>query len=71
MAWETAVRSAGCVGLTTRSAAPATARDVTLLEIDPPPRFTLDLLLPAGGLPPAAAAFAGLARDVFSGSAAA
>ncbi len=48
MAWETAVRSAGCVGLTTRSAAPATARDVTLLEIDPPPRFTLDLLAARG-----------------------
>jgi DNA-binding transcriptional LysR family regulator len=71
MAWETAVRSGGCVGLTTRSAAPATARDVTLLELDPPVSFPLDLLLPAGPVPPAAAAFAALARAIVSGSAAA
>jgi DNA-binding transcriptional LysR family regulator len=68
MAWETAVRTGGCVGLTTRSAAPATARGVALLEIDPRVTFPLDLLLPASGVPPAAAAFADLARAVVSGS---
>jgi hypothetical protein len=65
MAWETAVRSEGCVGLTTRSSAPSTARDVRLLELDPPASFPLELVRPAGpeaALRPAARAFAELAR---------
>lgn len=64
MAWETAVRSEGCVGLTTRSSAPSTARDVRLLELDPPASFPLELVRPAGPeavLRPAARAFAELA----------
>jgi DNA-binding transcriptional LysR family regulator len=66
MAWETAVRSEGCVGLTTRSSAPSTARDVRLLELDPPATFPLELVRPAGpeeGWRPAARAFAALARS--------
>jgi DNA-binding transcriptional LysR family regulator len=65
MAWETAVRSEGCVGLTTRSSAPSTARDVRLLELDPSASFPLELVRPAGpeaALRPAARAFAELAR---------
>jgi DNA-binding transcriptional LysR family regulator len=44
MAWETAVRSRGCVGLTTRSAAAATTRGVRLVRIDPPVTFPIVLL---------------------------
>lgn len=65
MAWETAVRSDGCVGLTTPSAAPSTARGVRLLRLDPPVTFGLELVRPedgAGRLPPPAAAFAEAAR---------
>ena len=65
MAWETAVRSERCVGLTTRTSAPSTARGVRLLELDPPATFPLELILPAGpeaALRPAARAFAALAR---------
>jgi DNA-binding transcriptional LysR family regulator len=65
MAWETAVRSEGCVGLTTRSSSPSTARDVRLLELDPPATFPLELVRPARpeeGWRPAARAFAALAR---------
>jgi hypothetical protein len=65
MAWETAVRSEGCVGLTTRSSAPSTARDVRLLDLDPPAGFPLELVQPAApetGWRPAARAFAELAR---------
>jgi DNA-binding transcriptional LysR family regulator len=65
MAWETAVRSGLCVGLTTRSAAPSTARGVTLVPVDPPLRFAIQLLAPAGRdavRRPAARAFAELAR---------
>ena len=53
MAWETAVRSERCVGLTTRSAAPSTARGVRLLELDPPAGFPLELVLPAAPRRPA------------------
>jgi LysR family transcriptional regulator, benzoate and cis,cis-muconate-responsive activator of ben and cat genes len=63
MAWETAVRSEGCVGLTTRSSAPSTARDVRLLELDPPATFPLELVQPAApetAWRPAARAFAAL-----------
>jgi LysR family transcriptional regulator, benzoate and cis,cis-muconate-responsive activator of ben and cat genes len=44
MAWETAVRSEGCVGLTTRSSSPSTARDVRLVELDPPATLPLELV---------------------------
>jgi len=67
MAWETAVRSEGCVGLTTRSAAPSTARGVRLLDLDPPATFPLELVQPAGpeaARRPAARAFAELAREL-------
>jgi DNA-binding transcriptional LysR family regulator len=67
MAWETAVRSERCVGLTTRSAAPSTARGVRLLELDPPACFPLELVQPAApetARRPAALAFAALAREL-------
>ena len=67
MAWETAVRSERCVGLTTRSAAPSTARGVRLLELEPPATFPLELVGPAGpeeARRPAARAFAALAREL-------
>ena len=65
MAWETAVRAEGCVGLTSRSAAPATARGVSLVPLEPPVTFAIELLRPAGGEPgwaPAASAFADATR---------
>lgn len=62
MAWETAVRSEGCVGLTTRNAAPSTARGVRLVELDPPVTFPLELVRPATPTR-AAAAFAQAAHE--------
>jgi DNA-binding transcriptional LysR family regulator len=73
MAWETAVRNGRCVGLTTRSAAPSTARGVHLLDLRPAATFRLELLQPAApetSRRPAARAFADLARE-FSAPAAA
>jgi len=70
MAWETAVRAGGCVGLTTRSAAVSSARDVQLLALEPPARLPAQLLLPAApaaALRPAARAFAALARAASAG----
>jgi DNA-binding transcriptional LysR family regulator len=67
MAWETAVRTGGCVGLTTRSAAVSSARGVRLIELEPPAAFRLDLVRPAdpdGVRSPAARAFAALAREL-------
>jgi DNA-binding transcriptional LysR family regulator len=67
MAWETAVRTERCVGLTTRSSAPSTARGIRLLELDPPMTFPLELVQPAGpeaARRPAAQAFAALARGL-------
>jgi hypothetical protein len=67
MAWETAVRSERCVGLTTRSSAVSTARGIRLLELDPPAAFPLELVQPAGpetARRPAARAFAELAREL-------
>jgi DNA-binding transcriptional LysR family regulator len=67
MAWETAVRSEGCVGLTTRSSSPSTARDVKLLELEPPATFPLELVRPAApeaAWRSAARAFAELVRKV-------
>jgi DNA-binding transcriptional LysR family regulator len=71
MAWETAIRAEGCVGLTTRSAAPATARGVRLVPLDPPVSFPLELLRPAEDAhawPPVAVAFAEAARGVAGAS---
>lgn len=65
MAWETAVRSRGCVGLTTRSAAAATTRGVRLVRIDPPVTFPI-VLLRVPVLSPAARAFRTLARRAAS-----
>jgi DNA-binding transcriptional LysR family regulator len=67
MAWETAVRGGRCVGLTTRSAAPSTARGVRLLGLQPPAMFRLDLVQPAvpeAARRPAAVAFADIAREL-------
>jgi DNA-binding transcriptional LysR family regulator len=66
MAWETAVRHEGCVGLTTRTSAPSTARDIRLLDLDPPASFPLELIEPDGpesARRPAARAFAQLVRE--------
>jgi LysR family transcriptional regulator, benzoate and cis,cis-muconate-responsive activator of ben and cat genes len=67
MAWETAVRGQGCVGLTTRSAAASTARGIRLLRLDPPATFQVELLQPTGPKEtrrPAGRAFAELARSL-------
>jgi DNA-binding transcriptional LysR family regulator len=67
MAWETAVRAQGCVGLTTRSAAASTARGIRLLRLDPPTTFQLELLQPTAPMEtrrPAGRAFAELAREL-------
>jgi len=65
MAWETAVRAQGCVGLTTRSAASSTARGIRRVDLIPTATFRLDLV-EQGGPPavrrPAARAFADLVR---------
>jgi DNA-binding transcriptional LysR family regulator len=65
MAWETAVRAQGCVGLTTRSAASSTARGIRLVDLIPAATFRLDLVEPVGPpvvRRPAARAFAELVR---------
>ena len=67
MAWETAVRMDGCVGLTTRSAAASTARDLSLLELRDEVGFPLQLVrpaLPLASLKPVARAFRQVARDM-------
>ena len=66
MAWETAVRADGCVGLTTRSSAVSSARDVQLVALDAPAHLPAELLLPREAATPQRAparAFATLARD--------
>jgi DNA-binding transcriptional LysR family regulator len=66
MAWETAVRSGGCVGLTTRSAAASTARGLRLLALEPAAALPAQLLhaaTPESAMRPAAKAFAALARE--------
>jgi DNA-binding transcriptional LysR family regulator len=61
MAWETAVRTGGCVGLTTHASAPATARGVRLRPLKPALSFPIHLI--SGPHPgPAARRFAALAR---------
>ena len=67
MAWETAVRMNGCVGLTTRSAAASTARDLRLLELRDEVSFPLQLVRqasPLASLKPVARAFRQVARDM-------
>jgi LysR family transcriptional regulator, benzoate and cis,cis-muconate-responsive activator of ben and cat genes len=67
MAWETAVRGQGCIGLTTRSAAASTARGIRLLRLDPPATFQVELLqraAPGETRRPAGQAFAELARGL-------
>jgi DNA-binding transcriptional LysR family regulator len=64
MAWELAVREGGCVGLTTRASAAATAHDVRLLSLRPVVRFPIDLARSTSApTPAAAAAFAALVRQ--------
>ena len=48
MAWETAVRTRGAVGLTTRASAVSTAREIALVELDRPLDFAIELVTPAG-----------------------
>ena len=72
MAWETAVRMDGCVGLTTRSAAASTARDLRLFELRDEIGFPLQLIRPARpltALKPVARAFRRLAREMASNGA--
>ncbi len=60
LAWETAVRMHGCVGLTTRASAPSTAHGLRVLRLEPRIAFEIHLLTgDAAG--PAARAFAALA----------
>jgi DNA-binding transcriptional LysR family regulator len=49
MAWETAVRARGAVGLTTRASAVSTARGIALVDLDPPLAFAIELVVPAAG----------------------
>lgn len=67
MSWEAAVRLDGCVGLTSRSAAVSSARDLRLLELRDGLTFPLHLLRPAvplAALTPVARAFRALAREL-------
>jgi LysR family transcriptional regulator, transcription activator of glutamate synthase operon len=61
LAWETAVRTGGCVGLTTHASAPATARGVRLLRLEPPIAFPIHLISGRQSSP-AAREFAAIAR---------
>lgn len=61
MAWETAVRTRGAVGLTTRASAVSTAREIALVELDPALEFAITLVTrTAAPLPPPVA----LTRDI-------
>jgi len=67
MAWETAVRLKGCVGLTARSAAVSSARDLRLLDLRDDLTFPLALVrpaLPLAALKPVARAFRSLGREL-------
>jgi DNA-binding transcriptional LysR family regulator len=68
LAWESAVRSGGCVGLTTRSAAAGTLRGVRLVRVRPRVTFPIALLRPTSPLSPAARAVAALASRLGAGS---
>jgi DNA-binding transcriptional LysR family regulator len=66
MAWETAVRTGGCVGLTTRVSAASTLRGIRTIRLEERAVFRIDLLTPAaaeGKLSPAAQGFAAAARN--------
>jgi DNA-binding transcriptional LysR family regulator len=67
LAWETAVRSRGCVGLTTGSASAGTVRGVRLVRVRPLVTFPIALLR-SGPLGPAARSFATLARRLGAGA---
>ena len=67
LAWETAVRSGRCVGLTTRSAAAGTTRGVRLVPVRPRVTFPITLLR-SGPLSPTARRFAALALRLSAGS---
>ena len=70
MAWETAIRRDGCVGLTTRVSSASTLRGVRITDLAGDEAFGLDLLWPgeaAQGAPPALA-FAAVARAVAQGA---
>lgn len=67
MAWETAVRLGGCVGLTARAAEVSTARDIRLLQLRDGFTFSLQFVRPAlslSRLKPVAQAFRRLGRDL-------
>jgi DNA-binding transcriptional LysR family regulator len=67
MAWETAVRSGECVGLTTRVSAASTVRGIRTISLEEPALFRIDLLTPEtaeGGLSAPARSFAEAARAV-------
>jgi DNA-binding transcriptional LysR family regulator len=52
MTWETAVRTRSAVGLTTRVSAVSTAREIALVDLDPPLEFTIQLVTPRAGPKP-------------------
>jgi DNA-binding transcriptional LysR family regulator len=54
MTWETAVRTRGAVGLTTRASAVSTAREITLVDLDPPLEFAVKLVTSTSGPQPPA-----------------
>ena len=65
MAWETAVRSGACVGLTTRVSSASTLRGIRTIPLEERAVFRIDLLTPAsadGELSLAARSFAAAAR---------
>jgi LysR family transcriptional regulator, benzoate and cis,cis-muconate-responsive activator of ben and cat genes len=67
MAWETAVRSGDCVGLTTRVSAASTVRGIRTIELAEQALFRIDLLTPEsadGRLSAAATSFAEAARAI-------
>jgi DNA-binding transcriptional LysR family regulator len=67
MAWETAVRLRGCVGLTTRLSAAATVQGARLADLCPPVMFPIELLVPAPANfddQPLLAAFVSTARQM-------
>jgi DNA-binding transcriptional LysR family regulator len=49
MTWETAVRARGAVGLTTCCSAVSTAREIALVDLDPPLDFAIELITPTAG----------------------
>lgn len=63
LAWETAVRTRGCVGLTTQASAPSTTLGVRVVRLEPRTMFPIHLLT-GRHVRPAARAFATLAREL-------